>query len=336
MKKYITYILLFTVKSYVVLAQVLLPTFESAFDKQHRFNPDVIKSKSIKRIIYEISDKKDFEEVVNKKLTETYEFNEQGFLTRYYYTTIAKTIEKQITTGPIYKHRRLISNGSTYSINNYSYDTVSQTYFYNAKNIVLSRYCDGGNYYESKYYRYTPDGFLTKELRYKENNLSKDKSIFILGSQQLLGEDSMQYQKYNLKQVKQITLNNENRPYKETIINLDSIGQTTSLNESYTAAGWITQSRVFKYNNNSRLVKAEFKGNTGNTVNLQITYEYEKNELLTEKHFKNETLVKEISYVSDYNLGLLNSIVIRDPINKSIRIIKLRYEYNSLSNSDKK
>ena len=323
-KLFLVIIILFPVCFY---SQVLLPTSETAFDKQHSFNPDVIKNKNIRKIIFEIVDKKDFETVVDKNLTETYEFDTNGLLTRYYYTTIIKTVERQITIGAKYKGRRKISNGNTFSINDYVYDTISTSYFYNNNQLKLKRYYDGANYYESRYYRYNANNQLTKELRFKETNNSKDKSVFILGNQVLLSEDSFQYQKYSSGQVKCTFLNNENRSYKEQIINYDSLGNKIMIFENYTAASWIVQEQNFTYNNN-RLATAQFKGNANNDVTLKRTYEFDNNkELLTEKQYKNEVLLKEVSYVADSNNGLLNSFIIRDGINKTMRIVKLKYDF---------
>lgn len=308
-------------------SQVLLPTTETAFEKQHNFNPEVIKNKNIKKIIFEIVDKKDFETVVDKNLIETYEFDTNGLLTRYYYTTIVKTVERQITTGAVYKRKRKISNGTTYTINDYLYDTISTSYFYQNNLLRLIRYHDGANYYESRYYRYNTSNQLTKELRFKETNNSKDKSLFILGNQVLLSEDSFQYQKFSSGQLKCTFLNNENRSYKEQITNYDSLGNKKMIFENYTAASWIVQEQNFTYKN-SRLETAQFKGNANNDVTLKRTYEFDANkELYTEKQYKNEVLLKEVSYVSDSSNGLLNSFIIRDGINKSMRIVKLKYDF---------
>ncbi len=314
-------------------SQVLLPTTETAFEKQHNFNPEVIKNKNIKKIIFEIVDKKDFETVVDKNLIETYEFDTNGLLTRYYYTTIVKTVERQITTGAVYKRKRKISNGTTYTINDYLYDTISTSYFYQNNLLRLKRYHDGANYYESRYYRYNTSNQLTKELRFKETNNSKDKSLFILGNQVLLSEDSFQYQKFSSGQLKCTFLNNENRSYKEQITNYDSLGNKKMIFENYTAASWIVQEQNFTYKN-SRLETAQFKGNANNDVTLKRTYEFDANkELYTEKQYKNEVLLKEVSYVSDSSNGLLNSFIIRDGINKSMRIVKLKYDFGLVSKS---
>ena len=313
-------------------AQILCPTPETAFEIQHNFNAELIKLKNIKRIVFEVVDKKDFELVVDKNLVETYEFNNNGQLSRFYYTNIIKTIEKQ-TTVNIANGRRRGYRSTVESHNEYIYDTVSTSYFYSGKNLILKRYHDGALFYESRYYRYDSLGNLTKELRFRETNNSKDKTVFILGGQLLLSEDSFQYNKYSSGQLKCILLNNENRPYKEQTINFDSLGRKKSVFEHYTAAAWIMQEQKFEYVGN-RLALAEFRGNANNEVTIKRTYEYDKNnELYTEKQYKNNIFLKELSYVTDEANHLLNSMVIRDPINLTIRIIKLKYDFGSIGKS---
>jgi hypothetical protein len=308
-------------------AQVLIPTPESAFENQHPFNPGIIKTKGIKRICFEIIDKKDFEVAVDKNLTEMYEFNQDGLLSRHYYTTIARSIEKHVTT--VNRKKKKI----THVVNDYIYDTVSTTYFYNGNNLILKRFHDGNNYYESRYYRYDSLGNLTKEMRFRETNNSPDRSVFILGNQVLLSVDSFQYHRYSSGQVKCIFYNDENRPYKEMIINFDSLGRKKNVNENYTAAAWLRQEQSFEYKGD-KLCKARFEGNANNKVLLLKTCEYdEKNELYSEKQFRNELLIKETSYVTDRSNGLLNSFVIRDPNNKTMRIVKLKYDFGSIGNT---
>jgi hypothetical protein len=311
-------------------AQVLLPTPESAFEQQHNFNSDLIRKKGIRKITYEIIDKKDFEVAVDKSLTETYEFNGDGKLSRYYYTNIIRSIEKQYT-----KVGRK-GRSHTYTVNEYVYDTVSTSYFYSGPNLVLKRYHDGMSYYESRYYRYDDHNDLTRELRYKETNNSSDRSVFILGNQVLLSEDSFQYVRYSSGQVKCICLNNENRPYKERIVNFDSLGRKRSVSENYTAASWIMQEQKFEYSA-GRLSAATFEGNANNRVIMRNTYEYDAaGELYTEKQYRNEQLIREISYVTDRSNGLLNSFIIRDPLNKTMRIVKLRYDMGMIGKASGK
>lgn len=305
-----------------------MPTPESAFEPQHNFNPEVIRTKGIKKITFDILDKKDYEVAVDKSLTENYEFNADGKLARYYYTTIAKTIEKQVTR----VNRKGVRSSETF--NEYVFDTISTSYFYSGDRLVLKRFHNGISYYESRYYRYDSLGNLTKELRFKETNNSPNPSVFILGNQVLLSEDSFQYHTYASGQVKCIFLNNENRPYKERIINFDSLGRKKSVSEHYTAASWIMQELKFDYAEKN-LSAAQFVGNANKMVALKNTYEFDENkELYTEKQYRDSVLLKEISYVTGKADTLLNSMVIRDPINKTIRIVKLRYDLGMIGKNE--
>lgn len=320
------FIIVLALCAFSAYGQVVLPTTESAFETQHNFNPAVIKAKGIKRIVFEILDKKDFEVAVDKSLTEVYEFNPNGKLSRFYFTTIVRTNERQIT--------RTDRSGRKYTqvVQEFVFDTISTNYFYAANgNLILKRYHDGLNYYESRYYRYDSLGNLTKELRFKETNNSPNKGVFILGNQVQLSEDSFQYKKFSSGQLRCIYLNNENRSYKEKVTNFDSLGHKIREEESYTAASWIRQENTFEYKGD-KLVAAQFEGNAHNKVMLKNTYEYDEiNELYSEKQYKNDLLLREISYVTSKTDTLLNSIVIRDPINKTIRIVKLRYEFGLLT-----
>jgi hypothetical protein len=316
--------------SFVAGGQVLLPTPETAFAPQHNFNPELIRQKGVHKIVFEIIDKKDFEIAVDKSLTETYEFNADGLLSRHYHTNVVKTIEKQVS---VYNRK---GRAFVQTKTEFVYDTISTAYFYEGSNLILKRYHDGLSYYEARYYRYNKDGQLTREQRFRETNNSPDRSLFILGNQVLLSTDSFQYTRYSSGQVKCVYLNSENRPYKEQITNFDSLGRKKSVFENYTAASWIMQEQKFEYSD-GKLVSARFEGNANNKIAIKNLYEYDANgELYGELQYKNDVLVKEISYVADKNNGLLNSFVIRDYINKTMRIVKLRYDLGMLGQSGEK
>ncbi len=322
------FIITVVLSSLSLQAQVVLPNAETAFEPAHNFNPEIIKEQGIRKIVFEILDKKDFEVAVDKSLTEHYEFNVAGQITRYYYTVIAKTLEKRVTH--LNRRGREVVSSST----EFVFDTVSTTYFYQKGQLVLKRYHDGMNYFESRYYHHDSLGNITKERRYRETNVSPTKSYFVLGNQVLLSEDSFQYKKFSSGQLKCTFLNNENRPYKERIINYDVEGRRISLSENYTSAGWIMQEQKFEYEG-KRLTSARFEGNANNKVILKNVYEYDENkELYSEKQFRNDVLEKEISYVTSKSEGLLNSIIIRDPVNLTMRIIRLKYDKGQLGKGD--
>lgn len=304
---------------------LLIPSPHTAFAPILEFNTAFVKEHKIKSITFDIIDKKDFMVAEDKNLMNYYEFNSDGKLSRFYYTTIAKTIQKEIHVQPVYRKKRLIAQGYTYTKNEYIYDTISTVHLYKGDNLIMKRFNDG-NYYETRYYNHDSKNRVTTEKRFKETNNSENKNQFILGNQTLISVDSFQYVDITPNQYKQICLNSENRPYKEIIVNKDNSGRITSTNEHYTVA-WIMQSAEYKYENGI-LTSAEFKGNANGDVVLKSTYVCDStNCIYTEKQFKNETLLKEISYVTERNTKILNSFIARDPINKTMRIVKLQYNY---------
>lgn len=311
---------------YSAVSQTLLPKAEAAFESQLPFNHQYIQSQKIKSITFQIIDKKDMQVAEEKGLSHFYEFNQKGLLSRFYYTTIIKTIEKEYHSAPVYRNHRKVSNGNTYTKNEYLYDTTSTVYFYNDSNLLkLKRYNDGP-YYESYYYEYSLDGKMEKEKRCKETNVSEIKSEFKLGGQFILSEESYKYQVTGKNQYKKICQNNEGRSYKEIIFNTNDAGQLTSINEQYIVT-WIMQNSQFSYNAKGQLTSAVYKSNSNGELELSRTYEYDANDcLLTEKQFRNGVLQKEISYITDANKKL-TSYIIRDTNNKTIRIIKLDYQY---------
>ncbi len=318
--------LLLTCLADSVFAQALIPTAESAFETQLPFNTQYIKDQKVKSITFDIIDKKDFQVAEDQDLLNFYEFNADGLLTRYYYTMVMKIIQKEYHHDAVYRKKRRVSNGYSYSKNEYIYDTISTMYFYDATKLLkLKRYNDG-SYYESKYYSYSVENKLLNEKRCKETNVSENKAEFKLGAQTVMSEESFEYVATGKYQYKKICKNDEGRTYKEIIYNTNETGQLLSINEQYTAT-WITQSSTFTYNAKGQLASAKYTSNSNGELELSRTYEYDQNDcLLEEKQFKNGVLQKEVSYVTD-STKKLHSYIIRDPSGKSMRIIKLFYLY---------
>jgi hypothetical protein len=310
-------------------AQLLFPDHTTVFKKEYTFSPQYISKNQIKKVVFEILDKKDYESPVDRHLVENYEFSSFGLLLRFYYTDIIKTIEKDVNVPPTYKGRRKIKNGYSYKVNDFVYDTISTVYMYKelTNKLLMKRSHLGSGFYDTRYYRYDSLMNMIEEARYKESNVSQSKNDFILGSQVLVSKDSTSVIKYSDEQTKIIYFNSERRPYKEQII-LKKNGNVVNINESYVAASWIQQSQQFEYNELGQMTMAVFNSNANVNLSYKHTFDYDKKGwLLTEKRYKNDVLLTESSYVNDTISSLVNSIVIRDFANKSIRIIKMKYSY---------
>jgi len=276
--------------------------------------------------MFDIMDKKDLQYVVDKGIIQHFDFDAAGRLTRFYYTTIVKTIVKEIHTPAVYKRKRKISNGGVYYKNEFIYDTISTRFYYNEDGRLKLKRFNDGIYYEAVYYAYNEEGFAVKELKCKETNVSNDKSYFQLGMQTILSDEEFQYEKIGDRQFKKKCFNDEGRVFKEIIINSTPSNQTLSLNESFVAT-WINQSTKYKYNEKNQQVEKIFQTNSSGTLILKETTDYDdKGNILTVKQYKNEVLQNELSYLFDPD-AKVNSFLNRDHINKSIRITKVYYDY---------
>ncbi len=306
-------------------AQLILPSENNGFDQYPNFNFEYIRQHRIKSITFDILDKKDLEVAVDRGLINIYEFDSLGRLTRFYYTLIGKTIVKEYHQAPVVKHHRVISKGGVYYKNDYSYDTISTRFFYDAANrLKLKRYNDG-NYYEAYYYEYDSLGRVIHELRARESNASTDKNLFQLGKQNIISDERFEYQSTGKMQYKKKCLNDEGRVYKEIIVNMNERGQVLRLNESFTVT-WINQETLFTYNENNQLTEKNYQSNSSGMLYIKDTFEYDaKGNILTEKQYKNDVLQNELSYLFDESDNKVKSFLNRDYINKSIRITKLLY-----------
>ena len=189
------YVFIFIFSYSSVFAQILAPSLQNTADNVPNFNFSEIKKLKIKTIVFDMVDKKDFQIAEDKDLSRHYEFDSLGRLTRYYYTVISRIIQKEFHTAPVYKRRRLISAGGTYSKNVYEFDTLSCIFLYDANNNLTCKRLKDGNFYSATYYWYDSINKLSlvRVLSCKETNASLDKSVFVLGTQQVLFDERYRY-----------------------------------------------------------------------------------------------------------------------------------------------
>jgi hypothetical protein len=308
-------------------AQLFIPGNSGHTDNSFSFNADEIRKRKIKTIVFEIVDKQDFKIVEDKDLSRHYEFDADGKLKRSYYTVIKKIIEKEFHTTPVYRHNRLVNGGGTYTKSVYEFDTLSTNYFYDAKGNLMGKRFNDGTFYNATYYKYDSIGRIISLLSCKETNTNADKNVFTLGMQQINFEEKYKYINSSPKQYKQQYLNDENRVFKEVIVNLNAAKQPVQYNESYVAT-WINQVTDFTYNTANFLIEKKYTSNASENIELKETYEYDANNLLnTEKHYKNNVIQTETGYVNDADTKMPNSFVTRDYINKTMQIVRIVYGY---------
>ena len=323
----VKHFILFFSTAFAVKAQVFHPPIQHIADNIPDFNFEEIKKRKIKSIVFDMVDKKDFQIAVDKDLSRHYEFDSLGRITRSYYTVVSRIIEKEFLTAPVYKRKRLIRAGSSYYKNVYEFDTLSCAFIYNTQNNLACKRYNDGNSYTATYYWYDSLNRATRVLYCKESNSSTDKSVFILGQQQKQFEEKFKYGYFSELQYKKLCLNDEGRVFKEIIVTFNKDKQPKQYNESFIAT-WINQVTDFAYDAKNKITEKKYTTNAGTPVEIKDTFSYDKNGFLDmEKHYKNGLMLTETGYVNDLATGLPTSYVTRDPINKTMQIVRLIYTY---------
>jgi hypothetical protein len=310
---------------FVVQAQLIFPWRTGSFDQYPQFNPEWIKKFNVKNLTFDILDKKDFQPGKDQGLVHHFDFDLHGNLTRFYYTRILReTVKETFVAGGGKGKHRTKSRHIRESL--YVYDTISYRFFYDSLSRLVAKRYNDGNYYEATYFDYDSQGRILRELRCRETNTSIDRNEFTLGVQTIISDERFSYQSTGQFQYKKICLNDEGRPFKEIIIDMNQHQQVTELNEHFIVS-WITQKTTFQYDQFGQLTQKTFDTNADVAQSLKDTFEYDNRGNITwERQYKNGILLNERSYLFDSANELVTSFVIRDHINKSMRIVKLMYE----------
>lgn len=291
------------------------------------FNPDIIKKNKIRSIAITIVDKPDGTVIIDKGESKGYEFDDAGYVTRYYYTVLNKIQTEEVEVPAIKKRGKIVRPAGTRLVTKYINDTIFVNVFYDDQKRLVGKRVRAGDYYDAYYYEYNEQNQIRKELHCKETNISENKKEFKMGVQTLLSVETFEYLQLTDTQVKKRCLNDEGREYKKAIINYDSKGNKLSENYEFMVS-WMRQEKAWQYDDNGKLVKQSIVSNEGGDVNEYSIYEYVKNGvLLTEHKFKNNQLTEEINYMYDEGNVLIKSEVNRDHKNASIDIVKYAYTF---------
>lgn len=291
------------------------------------FNPEYIRQNKVKTITLDIVDKPDGDVIVDKDAIQGYEFDTLGRVVRYYYTILSKTETQEMVVPPIIKRGKVIRAGATKTVSRFVNDTIFTNVFYNNQNQIISKRVRTGDFYGAYYYEYNDKNQLKKAIHFKETNVSENKRNFILGVQTVLSSERFEYTVLTPTQIKKSCLNDEGREYKKAIINYDARGNKISESYEFIVA-WMRQESNYVYDENNRLINKMFRSNENGEEKSYSLFKYgDKNTLQTEKKYKNDQLVNEISYLYDGANVLVKSHVNRDFKNASIGIVKYSYTF---------
>jgi hypothetical protein len=288
------------------------------------FNPFSIGENKIKTITMRITSKPDEKIIEDRGLVKVFEFDSTGLIKKFYYTKIKKAEQTEVTDYYIKRGRKIPYTRTQFT---YTYDTVFTYFYYNKlRNLILKRTLDG-NFYETWYFDYDSLGKIKRQLRCKETNESENKNEFRVGVQTIISDEKFDYSILSNTQIKKKCLNDEGKPYKEVIINLDNAGRKLEENTIF-IVGWMRMNNSYRYDSTGRLQEKILVTNSGSETKEVWLYAYDSTgKLMVQKYSRNNERVYEMNFLYDPATTLLTSEVTRFFKEKSISIMKYEYVF---------
>ncbi len=291
------------------------------------FNQAMIKEQKIKSILVVIVDKPDGSVIIDKGETQGYEFDTLGRMTRYYYTLLYGTEQKEVDYPAIERKGKTIRAAGTRLITKYLNDTVFVNLLYDSLSRIKCKRVQAADYYDAFYFEYNNKNQIIKQTHCRETNVSENKKEFVLGVQSVLSVETFGYEQLTPTQLKKTNYNDENRAYKKTIINYSTDGRILTENTEY-MIGWMNREQNFMYDDKGRISERKFRSNENGEVSTKSVFSYDgKGNIEVEKKYKNEILVEEENYLFDSKTNIVKSEAIRNFAKESVIIVKYGYSY---------
>ncbi|MGB0391620.1 MAG: hypothetical protein ACPGD5_08630 [Salibacteraceae bacterium] len=298
MKYIVIPFLLFTV---IISQAQLLDTYQGKlYDGECIFNKKFIKQNKIKRITGKISIKREMHPIYHEGTIDDYTFNEQG---------------------------QLVERIKSFRLRGGHIDTTQDYFKYNDLEHIVSQTTVTLSGYNSIRFKYDSLGNVMNETYSRGENRSPYSYNLEKGRETILKDESYDYKELSDSSHKKIYFNSANKPYKETIITTNSLGQRISENTRF----YLTskkESVSFQYDVQGRLIKIIDYSNLLGVQTITYTYEYDEfGNLYSSKIYKNGKLTYSQEFLYHVQTFLLKAQLTKEESNNSIKIIEYEYEY---------
>lgn len=313
--------------SFSASAQLFLPVDDDPFGVPVRFNADSIHRYKIKSILANLQYKPDERIISDKGLKEYYQFDSIGRIKLYWRNKIRNYTTDVIQHPAVMRKGKRVRAAWSEVRNYYVYDTVFVNYYYDYKNQLTCRRESDGDFYHTWYYLYNTDGTIARQTHCKETNVGQGHSNFRLGVQTIISQEDFSYEKYSPTQIKKLCLNDEGKPYKETMMLFDKQGRIIDSRESYTAGG-IRIVTTWKYDAFGRTAATSYTSNAGDEIADVTNYNYDSlGRIESMKKFHNNVLTDEFSYLYEKNSPIAYAYINRRHLELGIDIVKMDIKY---------
>lgn len=306
-------------------AQLFLPVSDDPFGVPVQFNRDSVKAAGIRYINVGLQYKPDQQVISDKGLREYYAFDSLGNLSLCWRSRIRSVQTEETIIPAVYRRGRRVRAARTEYRTSYTYDTVFVHYYYDSLQRLVTRRMSDADYYNTWYYQWNPDSTLAARIHVRETNLGRDHNDFRLGVQTIISDERFNYETYDNRQRKQLALNDEGKPYRQTITDVDSAGRVLEERQSFIVGG-IYIRYTYVYDSLGRLGSRTYATNGGDAIEEVISYTRDSlGRLDAVRLHKNGLLYDEFSYLYDGKSVVPYAFINRRHQQAGIDIVKLFY-----------
>lgn len=304
-------------------AQLFLPIDDDPFGVPIRFNADSIHHNKIKSITANLQYKPDEHIIDDKGLKEYYQFDSIGRISFYWRNRVKDYYYDTYQHPEVRRKGKLVRRAWTETKYYYRYDSIFINYYYDYKNQLTCRRENDGDFYYTWYYIYNEDGTVARKTHCRETNVGQGHAHFRLGVQTIISQEDFAYQKFSATQIKQLCLNDEGKPYKETMLLFDKQGRPIDSREAYTAGG-IRIVTTWQYDELGRMASFTYTSNAGDALADKTQFNYDSlGRIESVKRYHNDVLTDEFSYLYEKNAAVPHAYINRRHVELGIDIVKL-------------
>lgn len=327
MLKNAVFVLLFFLSPLIASAQLFLPIDDDPFGVPVRFNADSIRKHKILSITANIQYKPDDHKIEDKGLKEYYEFDSVGRLSFYWRNRVKSYGEETIEHEAVYRKGKRIRAAWTETKYVYRYDTVFVYYYYdNLQRLTCRRQCQE-DFYHTWYYIYNEDGSVARQTHCRETNVGQGHSSFRLGVQTIISQEDFDYKRFSPTQIKQLCLNDEGKPYKETMMLFDKQGRPVDFREAYTAGG-IRIVSSWEYDSIGRTSAITYTSNAGGDFTEKTYYRYDSLGRITAvQRYEDGKLKDDFTYLYREREPVAYAYINRRHLEAGIDIVKMEIRF---------
>ena len=279
---------------------MLRPDAGHLFASTDFFNPSFLAKNNVAAMRGTLSRKESMQPIYSTGLIEVFSFDSTGLLTRR-----VKTFRRRggrVDTSSVF----------------FKYDDVNRLIWQNTRQ---------NNLFDAYTYTYDSLGRMVGEAHHRGEDTSRTYQAFEPGEEFLINQEQFSYDSTTTRQITKSFLNNEGKPYKQVILDFDTLGNLVEQTTRFVLTGR-RQTSTRTFDDLGRLVSITDFSNLGTRVEKRYDYQYDELGNVDEETLTiNGKLTTTRQFVYDEVTLMLKAMLVKDEATIRIDILQFEYEF---------